>query len=96
LQYMPDCPNWHLTLDRVNQALRRVGLDDCQVKLVAVLTLEQATAIGFRGSPTVLINDADPFDDGGAQVGFTCRIFVTPSTRAGAPTVEQLVTALLN
>jgi hypothetical protein len=94
LQYMPDCPNWQTTHVRLRQALRTMGLEDCHVQLVEVSTWEQATTIGFRGSPTVLINGLDPFADDGAQVGLTCRMFVTPDGRALAPTVEQLVGAL--
>ena len=94
LQYVSHCPNWQTTLDRLHQALRTLGLEDCRVRLVEVSTWDQATAIGFRGSPTVVINGLDNLGEDGAQVGLTCRMFVTPDGRAVAPTVEPLVGAL--
>ncbi len=57
---------------------------------------EQAEAIGFRGSPSILVNGADLFPDPAAPVGLACRIYATPDGLAGSPTSDQLRSALLD
>ena len=59
-----------------------------------VLVLEEADRVGFRGSPSVLIDGTDPFSDPDAPVGLSCRVYSTPDGLAGSPTLEQLRTAL--
>lgn len=93
LQYFDGCPNWQAAHDLVRQALRDVGSASV-VTLQAVPTAEEAEAVGFRGSPTVLVDGVDPFADPAAPVGLSCRMFRTPAGLAGAPTLEQLVAAL--
>ncbi len=95
LQYMPDCPNWQAALDNVNEALRLADHVEQEVQLVAVTTWQEAEAIGFRGSPTILINGHDPFADESTGVGLTCRVFATPEGFAVAPTIDQLVDAFI-
>ena len=94
VQYFDGCPNWQLTRDLVQEALRVVGLPAGALRLQAVPTAEQAEAVGFRGSPTVLVDGVDPFADPAAPVGLSCRLFPTPAGPAGAPTLDQLVNAL--
>ena len=55
---------------------------------------EEAEAVGFRGSPTVLVNGRDPFAESDVPGGLSCRVFGTEAGPAGAPTVEQLVEVL--
>ena len=93
LQYFDGCPNWQAVHELVRRALEEVG-DGSVVTLQAVPTAEEAEAVGFRGSPTVLVDGVDPFADPSAPVGLSCRVFRTPSGLAGAPTLEQLVVAL--
>jgi hypothetical protein len=51
--------------------------------------------VGFRGSPTVLVDGRDPFLDRDSPVGrLACRVDRTEDGLAGAPTVDQLVAAL--
>ena len=59
-----------------------------------VETPEDAEAIGFRGSPSILVNGKDLFPDPSAPVGLACRIYVTPDGFAGAPTLDQLRAAI--
>ncbi|RFA06561.1 thioredoxin family protein [Subtercola boreus] len=92
LQYFDGCPNWTVAAARLaDLAQDRPGLT---VRPFLVETVEQARAIGFRGSPSMLVNGADLFPDPDALVGLACRIYVTPEGLAGAPTVEQLRSAL--
>jgi len=94
LLFFPECPNWELTDARLREALSRAGRDDANVERQLVTTTEQAEAIGFRGSPTVLIDGRDPFADPDAPAGLSCRLFGTEAGLAGAPTVEQLLAVL--
>lgn len=94
VQYFEGCPNWQQTRDLVQQALHEVGLPTADLVLQAVETEQAARATGFRGSPSVLLDGVDPFADPDAAVGLSCRMFQTPAGLAGAPTLEQLVSAL--
>lgn len=94
LLYFDGCPNWQLTDDRLGQALMLADQADTPVTRQQVTTAEAAERLGFRGSPTVLIDGWDPFAAPGAPVGLACPMFATPAGLAGAPTVEQLVAAL--
>lgn len=88
------CPNARAADDRVREALARAGRDDVHVLHRLVATAEEAEAVGFRGSPTVLINGRDPFADPEAAAGLSCRVYRTEAGLAGAPTVEQVLAAL--
>ncbi len=94
LLYFAGCPNWELADQRVRAAMHEVGLPPSALTLESVETPEQAEELGFRGSPTVLVDGEDRFAEPGAPVGLSCRVFRTPDGLAGAPTVEQLVAVL--
>lgn len=94
LLYFDGCPNWQETDQRLRQALAAAGLD-VTPEYVKVDTPEDAERLRFRGSPTVLIDGADPFADAAAPVGLACRVFQTPDGARGAPTIAQLVAVLL-
>ncbi len=59
-----------------------------------VETPQDAERLGFRGSPTILVDGRDPFADRDAPVGLSCRVYQTDAGLAGSPTAEQIVTAL--
>lgn len=83
LQYFDGCPNWEETERR----LARLGVP---VTLQRIETVEEAVRLGFRGSPTVLVNGVDPFHDAGAPVGLSCRIYRGPTGPAGMPSADDL------
>ena len=94
LQYFEGCPSWRQADQLLRQALEAVDLADVEVDHVLVDSIEQAEALGFRGSPTLLIGGVDPFAGKGAAVGFACRLYLTPDGLAGAPTYEQILATL--
>jgi hypothetical protein len=94
LLYFEDCPNWRVAEARLKDALVRVGSDPDAVIYEQVTTLEQAEALGFRGSPTILVDGTDPFAEPDALAGLTCRIYRTAMGVQPAPTIEQLQAAL--
>ncbi|MCY7403152.1 MAG: thioredoxin family protein [Cryobacterium sp.] len=92
LQYFDGCPNWTIVAERL-AAIAQPN-PDMTVTHRLVETPEDAEAIGFRGSPSILVNGTDVFPDPSAPVGLACRIYVTPDGIAGAPTLEQLQAAI--
>ena len=94
LQYFAGCPNWRLAGDRLREALTRAGRTDVHVERREVATPAEAEAVGFRGSPTVLVDGRDPLAEPDAPVGLSCRVYQSPAGLTGAPTVEQLVEVL--
>jgi hypothetical protein len=89
-----DCPHRDMALDRVRQALDRVGASQVVVTERVIDDPEVAAAAGMHESPTVLIDGHDPFTAAGIEASVSCRLFPTASGFDGAPTVEDLVAAL--
>ena len=50
--------------------------------------------LGFRGSPTILINGDDPFLDTDAPVGLSCRIYAANEGYRGNPPECELRAAI--
>jgi len=94
LRYFDGCPNWRLAEARVREALAAVGASEIEITYERVETQEQAERLGFRGSPTLLVDGEDPFADQDAPVGLACRIYRTEQGPQGAPSVAQLRAAL--
>jgi len=92
LQYFDGCPNWKITDERLIALTD--GHPEMLVRRQLVDTVEEAERVGFGGSPSILIDGIDPFPRAGDSGGLSCRRYLTPDGYAGAPTVEQLKTAL--
>lgn len=91
--YFGGCPSWRTALERVHAASARTGVQ-VTVTTQAVETTEDADRLGFTGSPTILVDGADPFVRAGDVPALACRVYDTPDGLAGSPTVDQLVDAL--
>jgi len=94
LLYVEDCPNWQMTDARLREALVEMGAAGVPVEHRTVRTAEEAEAVEFRGSPTVLIDGHDPFSNRESLVGLSCRVYRTDDGLAGSPSVRQLIGAL--
>ena len=92
LQYFDGCPNWTIAADRL--AVVAAENPGVIVNRQLVESLVDAETIGFRGSPSILVDGRDLFPDLSAAVGLACRIYATPVGFAGAPTLEQLRKAI--
>jgi hypothetical protein len=87
--YVPDCPNLPPLLERLGEAT------DLPVTTRVIESDEQATEFGMNGSPTLLIDGADPFTADGCACGVSCRLYRDPDGRiVPAPSVEQLRAAI--
>ena len=89
-----DCPHREMALDRVRQALDRVGASRVVVTERVIDDPAVAVAAGMHGSPTVLIDGHDPFTAAGVEAPVSCRLYPTVSGFDGAPSIEDLVAAL--
>lgn len=87
LLYFDDCPNWRTMAGRVDALADEMQLE---VTHRAVATVDEADAVGFLGSPTLLVDGHDPFAEGGEPAGLSCRVYQTPDGPAGSPTLAQL------
>jgi hypothetical protein len=95
LVYIDAFPNWLVASRRLRWALDRLGRADLAVSPVRVGTDEGAAAIGFAGSPTILIDGLDLFPPIHALTGGrACRLYKTWAGLAGAPTAEAILNAL--
>ncbi|MFE6174332.1 alkylmercury lyase family protein [Streptomyces sp. NPDC056464] len=86
---VPDCPNAPLARERICQALDGWA---AVVDVVEVADEAQAARVGMAGSPTVLIEGANPFAvPGAAAASVSCRLYRTRDGRTeGAPSVADL------
>jgi hypothetical protein len=96
LLYFEGCPNWEVT----DAHLRALSAEHPELSVThrLVTTPEEAEEVGFRGSPSLLVDGVDPFgplDAHDAPVGLSCRVYQTPDGPAGSPTLEQLRRAIL-
>lgn len=94
LRYFSGCPSRRLAEARLREALSIVGRPDAVVTLEEVDTRGDAVRLGFRGSPSILVDGRDPFADDSAPAGLACRIYVTEDGLQGAPTTRQLIRVL--
>ena len=87
LQYLDGCPNWAIADQRLRTLRSELGFT---ISYRRVETPEEAERVGFRGSPTVLIDGEDAFPTDDAATGLACRVYATPDGPQGSPTSEQL------
>ena len=93
LRYFDDCPGWRVADERLRIALAQVGAS-AELANEVVDTPEKAAALGFQGSPTVLVDGRDPFWDASLETGLSCRLYDTGDGLEGSPSVAQLADAL--
>ena len=89
LQCFDGCPHWKTTRDRLIEVL-----GDETLAFQRVETQEEAERIGFIGSPTILLNGVDPFAAADAPFGLACRIYVHADGSVGAPTLDDIRSAV--
>ena len=90
LLYVEDCPHVALARERLTEALLHRGLDPAAIEFELVGSPAEAERLGFRGSPTILLDGRDPFAPDDAPPGLSCRIYRTEAGTEGAPSVGRL------
>jgi hypothetical protein len=94
LLVVPDCPNEHAADARLRAALNDVGLCHIRIDRVVVDTQAAADRWQFVGSPTFLVNGADPFAGPGERPALACRVYRNADGTAGLPDLVALRRAL--
>lgn len=86
LQYFDGCPHWRLADQRLREVAAERGF---RITYRKVMSPDDAEALSFHGSPSILVDGRDPFahDEPG---GLACRVYETPEGHAGSPTIDQL------
>ena len=90
VQYFDGCPHWELADQRLAGVLQDLGGQEIAVEHQLIDSPEMAERIGFRGSPTILVDGRDPFATGAEPIGMSCRVFRTEQGAQGSPTEAQL------
>ena len=95
LRWWKGCPSYPEVRELLEEIAAERGLD-VRVEMREVRTQEEAEALGFPRSPTVLVEwrDVDP-DGARARPALNCRIYLLPDGRVSPiPSREQLEEAL--
>jgi glutaredoxin-related protein len=77
LLWSEGCPSTERALTDLRQAAADLGLGAVNIEMREIRTDEEATATGFIGSPTILVDGIDVVVDGGEHegTGLTCRVY---------------------
>jgi hypothetical protein len=89
------CPHELAASSVLAHAAEFAGVGDVAVSVTVIDTDDEAQARGFVGSPTFLVEGADPFAEPGAPAGLSCRHYRTTAGLAGVPDVAELRDALV-
>ena len=96
LVYFDGCPSWQLAWKRLRQVLDRLDRAEVRISGVRVETVDEASAAGFAGSPTILVDGRDLFRRSTEwSGGLACRLYRTPAGFVGVPSVEDIMSALM-
>ncbi|MGQ0717426.1 MAG: alkylmercury lyase family protein [Pseudonocardiales bacterium] len=88
--HVPDCPNVALLDRRLDEALAG-NRSEVELTHRVVENPEVAAAVGMTGSPTLLVDGADPFAEPGLAPSVSCRLYLGEDGRVeGAPSVAEL------
>lgn len=82
---VPECPHAAVVRDRLDQVLAH--RPDITVVWREITEPGEAETAGMRGSPTLLIDGADPFTPSARPTSLSCRV-------DALPTAEQIRGAL--
>jgi hypothetical protein len=76
LLWWEGCPSTERALAELREVLRDLGLGEAEVRTREIETDDEADEVGFRGSPTILIDGVDVA--GASQeepIGLGCRVY---------------------
>ena len=93
LLHIVGCPNTDIAEANARAALDALGLGAVPIELVTIRTEAEAVSTRFGGSPTILVDGVDLFPTASVH-SLACRVYMTESGFAGAPTASQITEAL--
>ncbi len=92
---VPDCPNEAVAMAHLRSALSELGMPDMTIRTRVIDSISAARRNRFVGSPTITVDGIDLFPAPDQAVGLTCRVYQTSEGLVGAPTTQQLKSALM-
>lgn len=93
--HIHQCPSWIETGVRLKDALEAAGLSGDDIEFRVIETAQEAAAVQFFGSPTILLDGVDAFTGADRTTDLACRLYQTESGRlTGLPSTEQISTAI--
>jgi hypothetical protein len=77
LLWWEGCPSTERALAELREALKDVGLGEVEVRTSEIRTDDDADDVGFKGSPTILVDGADVEGTSAADepTGLNCRVY---------------------
>jgi hypothetical protein len=93
LPYFGGCLNWLPDGARIRDSLHTVGAAATLVTCRTAGSADEAGRLGFRGSPTILVDGRDHFARPAGQAGLACRAYPT-ANGAHSRIVGQIQTVL--
>lgn len=90
IAHIDACPSWREAGQVVTEALDELGIEDVLVGYARISTAEQAAAIPFAGSPTILVDGADLFPDASRTTDLACRVYQVDGRLAPYPSLAQV------
>lgn len=91
--HIRQCPSWVEAGTRLEDALESAGLPRT-VEYRVIETPQDAAAVPFSGSPTILLDGVDAFPGADRTTDLACRVYRTESGLAGLPSTEQIAAAI--
>lgn len=76
---VPDCPHVDFVGGWLRAAVHDVGMAGVDIVTAVIDTQQMAEQRSFIGSPTILIDGADPFGEPGSVPAVACRVRPHPS-----------------
>src|SRR5512146_1263932 len=89
LLYFDGCPAWQTALENLNKVIEGENLP-WEVRLIEIVTPQQAQAEKFLGSPSFRVNGKDLWPETRARYNMSCRVYQTYQGLRGSPTIEML------
>lgn len=92
LRIIPDCPNSAAALELFRKALSSEEIA-ADVRVLELVSEEQAQALDFHGSPSFIADGRDLFPSP-ASPALTCRVYPSETGLTGLPAREDIRVAL--
>ncbi len=92
--HIEECPSWGPVGRDLREALDATGHADVALTYTLLESSDQAAAVPFAGSPTILIDGTDLFPPARRITDLACRVYPTANGLRARPTKEQIEQAL--
>ena len=87
--YFSGCPSWKQTIEDLKFVLAEKGLKP-EIKLIKIVSDDDAKAQSFPASPTIRVNGRDLFPIEQQNYSLKCRVYSTPEGLIGTPPREMI------